>query len=48
MRTLVNKIKEIWRKIKILFKGTSMKYEFPNVKVKIIEDKINVKKKWTD
>ena len=44
MRTLINKIKPIWEEIKNLFKRKKMKYEFPNVKVKIIEDKIGVTK----
>ena len=44
MRTLMNKIKLIWEEIKNLFKRKKMKYEFPNVKVKIIEDKIGVTK----
>ena len=42
MRILINKIKLIWGKIKDLFKVKKMKYEFPNVKVKILEDKINI------
>ena len=42
MRTLVNKIIGVWGKIKGLFKGGRMKYEFPNVKVKKIEDTISV------
>ena len=44
MTTLINKIKFIWEKLKSLFKVKKMKYEFPNVKVKIIEDKIDVTK----
>ena len=44
MTPLSYKIKLIWDKFKSLFKRKKMKYEFPNVKVKIIEDKIDVTK----
>ncbi len=38
MTTLSYKIKLIWEKLKSLFKVKKMKYEFPNVKVKILSD----------
>ena len=42
MRTLIKITKLLWEKIKNFFKVKKMKYEFPNVKVKILEDKINI------
>ena len=44
MRKLINKIKQIWGKIKNIFKVKKMDFEFPNVIVKILEDKIDVEK----
>ena len=44
MRKLINKIKQIWGKIKNIFKVKKMNFEFPNVKVKTLEDKIDVEK----
>ncbi len=44
MRTLINKINLFWKKTKKIFKVKEMKYEFPNVKVKKIEDTISVTK----
>ena len=44
MRKLINKIKQIWRKINNIFKVKKMDFEFPNVIVKILEDKIDVEK----
>ena len=43
MRTLINKIKQVWHKVKKLFGGKNMFFEFPDVKVKLLEDKIDVK-----
>ena len=42
MTTLSYKIKLIWEKLKSLFKVKKMKYEFPDVEVKKIEDTIKV------
>ncbi len=44
MRKLIYKIKVGWETLKSFFNVKYMKYEFPNVKVKIIEDKIDVTK----
>lgn len=40
---MINKIKKINKHLKKLFKRKKMTYEFENVKVKQIEDKINLK-----
>ena len=44
MRQLINKTKQLWEKIKNIFKVKKMDFEFPNVKVKILEDKIGIEK----
>ena len=45
MRTLLNKIKLIWSKVRDIFKNTIMKFKFPIIDVAEIEEEIDLKKK---